>query len=147
MARRRRKRKGRRKARGKIVVRFVNHPGTKAQPYLEPSLQLGRDYLRRNWRSVIDRVGLKNKPALISGFNQLVKRAAFFVQRGAQQLAPVDKGVLRRSINVKQRRVLYWTVGTNVQYAEAVERGTRPHVIRPRVKKVLAFKLKRKAKG
>lgn len=142
----RKKRKRRRKP-GDVVVKFVNHPGTKAQPYLEPSLQLGKDFLRRNWGATVKQAGLKNRVKLVSALNRLVKRAAFFVQRGAQQLAPVDKGVLKRSLNVKQRRVLFWTVGTNVQYAEAVERGTRPHKIRPRVKKALAFNVNRKAKG
>ncbi len=78
---------------------------------------------------------------------KVIRQAAFRVQREAQQRAPVDSGLLKRSINVRQRSRFFYTVGTNVQYAEAVERGTRPHIIRPKTKKALAFVVKRRAKG
>lgn len=61
----------------------------------------------------------------------------------AKILAPVDTGRLRASIKGELQGV--WTlrprfvVGTNVDYAEMVHDGTRPHVIRPRNARALRF--------
>ena len=56
---------------------------------------------------------------------QLVKRAAFRIEAKAKQLAPVDTGLLRNSIQTRINGPLKATVGTNVEYAAAQEFGTR----------------------
>lgn len=66
------------------------------------------------------------------------------VQNRARVLAPVDTGRLRNSIRV--RNTMTWrgpsaVVGTDVQYARMVHDGTAPHIIRPRTKKALKFKV------
>lgn len=57
------------------------------------------------------------------------------VQNEARRLAPVDTGRLRSSIVTRSEdhgRTYTVTIGTNVNYAEAVENGTAPHRIYPR---------------
>jgi hypothetical protein len=62
----------------------------------------------------------------------------------AKVLAPVDTGRLRASIRLERRSILgfrnRWTIGSDVVYAPWVNDGTRPHIIRPKNAKVLAFK-------
>lgn len=54
----------------------------------------------------------------------------------AKILAPVDTGRLRASIRVERRSILglrnRWTIGSDVEYANMVHDGTKPHVIRPK---------------
>jgi hypothetical protein len=72
------------------------------------------------------------------------KRVARLVEARAKVLAPVDTGRLRGSIKTKRTlsiRGPQYTVYTNVTYAPYVENGTRPHVIRPKTKKALRFKI------
>lgn len=72
------------------------------------------------------------------------KRVARQVEARAKILAPVDTGRLRASIKTKRTlsiRGPQYTVYTNVNYAPYVENGTRPHVIRPKTKKALRFKV------
>lgn len=63
----------------------------------------------------------------------------------AKVLAPVDTGRLRASIRVQRRRTLslrqIWTVGSDVEYAEMVHDGTRPHIIRPVRAQALRFRM------
>ncbi|MFG2873289.1 HK97 gp10 family phage protein [Streptomyces sp. NPDC048338] len=63
----------------------------------------------------------------------------------AKVLAPVDTGRLRASIRMESRRTFtlktVWTVGSDVYYAPYVNDGTRPHVIRPKTKQALRFKV------
>lgn len=57
------------------------------------------------------------------------------VQNEARRRAPVDTGRLRSSIVSRSEdrgRSYTVTVGTNVEYAEMVEKGTPPHRIYPR---------------
>lgn len=58
----------------------------------------------------------------------------------AVRLAPVDKGRLRNSINLSPQTPGFtlYTLSANVEYAEAVEFGTKPHIITIQTKKVLA---------
>lgn len=71
--------------------------------------------------------------------------AARQVVARAKVLAPVDTGRLRASIRVERRSILglrqRWTVGSDVEYAPMVNDGTKPHIIRPRTKKALKFKM------
>lgn len=72
----------------------------------------------------------------------LMQRGPQVVNR-AKVLAPVDTGRLRAAI--KGRLVRNWTlrseyqITVNVDYAEAVHDGTRPHIIRPRNAQALRF--------
>lgn len=71
--------------------------------------------------------------------------AARQVMNRAKVLAPVDTGRLRASIRIEARRNFafrtVYTVGSDVEYADMVHGGTRPHVIRPRNKQVLRFRV------
>ena len=64
---------------------------------------------------------------------------AYKIERTAKQNCRVDTGRLRGSIttNVKQ---LEAEVGSNVEYAGAVEFGTGPYIIKPKEKKALYWK-------
>jgi HK97 gp10 family phage protein len=57
--------------------------------------------------------------------SQLIRRTAFAIEARAKQLAPVDTGLLRNSIHAEMKGPLKATVGTNVEYAEYQEFGTR----------------------
>lgn len=58
---------------------------------------------------------------------------------------PVRRGRLRASLRVQRRGFLglrlRWTIGSDVEYADMVHDGTRPHIIRPRTKQALRFKV------
>ncbi|MFI1734042.1 HK97 gp10 family phage protein [Streptomyces acidicola] len=69
-----------------------------------------------------------------------VDRTRMDVQNEARRRAPVDTGRLRSSIVSRAEgsgRSLGYVVGTNVNYAAAVEYGTAPHVIKPKYKRAL----------
>lgn len=71
-------------------------------------------------------------------------RVAREVEARAKQLAPVDTGRLRGSIQAQPRftfRGPTVRVSADVNYATFVENGTAPHVIRPRNAKALKFKI------
>lgn len=72
-----------------------------------------------------------------------LERTGQRVVNRAKILCPVDTGRLRASIRGQARRTWtlrpMFTVGTNVDYAEMVHDGTRPHVIRPTRKQALKF--------
>lgn len=72
-----------------------------------------------------------------------VDRTRIDVQNEARRRAPVDTGRLRSSIVSRAEgggRSLGYVIGTNVNYAAAVEYGTSPHVIKPRYKKALYWR-------
>lgn len=153
MGKRRRKKKGKKGKRGKrtVFARFAQHPGTKAQPFLAPALEGANKLLTAVLGDTIRRVGVSNPTRLIRAMDKDVKAVATAVERRAKQLVPVDTSKLKGSINTRKERLLSYTVGTNVEYAEFVEKGTTPHVIFPKNKKVLRFVVKgrrsRKAVG
>ena len=69
-----------------------------------------------------------------------VERTRIDVQNEARRRVPVDTGRLRSSIVSRAEsrgRSVGYVIGTNVNYAAAVEYGTAPHVIKPRHKKAL----------
>ncbi|MFD8667079.1 HK97 gp10 family phage protein [Streptomyces microflavus] len=81
---------------------------------------------------------------VLGGMSDDVKRAVertrIDVQNEARRRAPVDTGRLRSSIVSRAEgagRSLGYVVGTNVNYAAAVEYGTAPHVIVPKNGKAL----------
>src|SRR5688500_8616114 len=57
--------------------------------------------------------------------SQLVRKHAFAIEAKAKQLAPVDTGLLRNSLQTRVDGPLKATVGTNVEYASHQEFGTR----------------------
>ena len=57
--------------------------------------------------------------------SQLLRKTAFKIEARAKQLAPVDTGLLRNSIQTDIKGPLKATVGTNVEYAPYQEFGTR----------------------
>ena len=64
----------------------------------------------------------------------LVRRTTRRVANRAMQNAPVRFGFLRQHIQPMSKD-LDGTVTVEVDYGEAVEKGTKPHKIRPRLKK------------
>lgn len=74
-----------------------------------------------------------------------LETAARQVMNRAKVLAPVDTGRLRASIRVESRRTLtlrsVYTIGSDVEYADMVHNGTRPHTIRPKNAQVLRFRV------
>ena len=71
--------------------------------------------------------------------NKKVARLALATQGEVQLNTPVDTGRLRSSIVAEQDSDGSWFVGTAVEYAEQVEIGMKPTVIRPVNKKALKF--------
>lgn len=81
---------------------------------------------------------------VLGGMSDEVKRAVdqtrIDVQNEARRRAPVDTGRLRSSIVSRAEtsgRSVGYVVGSNVNYAAAVEYGTAPHVIKPKYKQAL----------
>lgn len=98
---------------------------------------------------VIDNAQMR---AVLTGRNsaavQLVQRAQRQTLSRAKVTSPVDSGALRNSHLAEPIKVSGDKVTTEItaeggakqQYAMAVHEGTRPHVIKPRRKKVLSWK-------
>lgn len=57
----------------------------------------------------------------------VVAESALNIQREAKKRTPVDTGRLRSSIAIEFSDGLTATIGTNVEYAAAVEFGSQPH--------------------
>lgn len=77
--------------------------------------------------------------------NRIRQRAEYAVNHSAQQLqsvlkqtSPRDTGLMQSKTTV-QAQGLTATAKAATDYASMVREGTRPHVIRPRRKKVLSF--------
>lgn len=86
---------------------------------------------------------LKQAPALAVGeFGKAVQKSALTLQSAAIKEAPVNKGHgggnLRQNIRVQSLTKTRAVIRSAAPYSAAVEEGTRPHVIVPRVKKALA---------
>jgi hypothetical protein len=82
-----------------------------------------------------------------SGIARALARKALATESAAKQIATaeglVDTGRYRSSIAWRLGEDglgLYAEIGSAVKYAGYLERGTRPHVIRPRQKKALFWK-------
>lgn len=66
-------------------------------------------------------------PAIRREVNPALERGAQEIARRARQLAPDDVyGTLRQSIHAEQVADMYFRVSAGVNYARAVEEGTRP---------------------
>lgn len=80
-----------------------------------------------------------------TGAGRLVASATRRTLNRGRVLSPWDTGNLRAShtMNIRRlkRRRVIGRVSTNVKYALAVHEGAAPHVIRPKRKKALKFKI------
>lgn len=74
-----------------------------------------------------------------------LREAGRQVVNRAKVLAPVNTGRLRSSIRAEPPRIFSLRgslkVGSDLEYAAFVNDGTRPHIIRPRTKQVLKFRV------
>lgn len=74
-----------------------------------------------------------------------LREAGRQVVNRARVLVPVDTGRLRSSIRADPPRIFSFrgslTVGSDLEYAAAINDGSRPHVIRPRRAQVLRFRV------
>lgn len=122
--------------------KFVKHPGTPAQPFLQPALAIAGEALKlqlqRFFKKNKNLKGL-TKEKLETGLDEAVRLAAFVGLASAQKKTPVNSGRLRQSLNIQKRSKFFYTIGTNVKYARWVEEGTKPHIIRVRKARALAF--------
>lgn len=70
-----------------------------------------------------------------------LERSSLTVEAGVKEEAPVKRGTLRRSITHRvELRALRAIVGTNLDYAPAVNNGSKAHIIRPKTKRALFWK-------
>lgn len=83
---------------------------------------------------------VKDKKEFDEVLKQKIRNLIFDTHREVILNTPVDTGRLRSSIVVEEIPEGF-IIGTNVEYAEAVELGTKPHEIRPVNKKALAFEI------
>ena len=67
--------------------------------------------------------------------------AAELMQYRARDLVPVEAGRLRDSIKLDKVDELKMIVSADAPYSGFVEFGTRPHVIRPKVRRALRFEV------
>lgn len=75
----------------------------------------------------------------ISKGHELLRGIQISAVKEAKALVPRKTGYLARSIGPGALTSFFAIVHANAGYAAFVELGTRPHVIRPRRKKVLAW--------
>lgn len=91
----------------------------------------------------LDRANL-NRTFKSTGRSEGDKAARAVINR-AKVLCPVDTGRLRASLRLERRSLfglrMRWTVGSDVEYAAAVNDGTRPHKITAKNAKALKFKV------
>lgn len=96
-------------------------------------------------RFVPDEGGIKGLFSTNGQVGQFVTKATRRILARAKVNCPVDTGRLRNSgtsrITVANGKRVSAEVSFNANYAAAVHNGTRPHVIRPRRAKVLAFRV------
>jgi len=71
--------------------------------------------------------------------SKFLEESAKFVFAEARERAPVRTGRLRESISLIKVNDLHYVVGSPLEYAVYVERGTRPHIIRPKRARALRF--------
>jgi len=68
---------------------------------------------------------LIKKSKLINKVDDDLGKSAFKVERDAKIGAPVNKGILRNSINTSKLKFLKWKVADGVNYGKFQEFGTR----------------------
>ncbi len=63
--------------------------------------------------------------------SNIVRETAFAVEAQAKELAPVDTGTLRNSIQAEPEGEHTWIVAPHTEYAEHLEYGTRHMAAQP----------------
>jgi HK97 gp10 family phage protein len=71
--------------------------------------------------------------------SKFLEESAKMVFEEVKNRAPVKTGRLRESISLIKVNDLHYVVGSPLEYAVFVERGTRPHIIRPKRARALRF--------
>ena len=126
-----------------VFAKRVRLGATKPRPFLKPGGVHGRRVMvveLRRGIATLSAAGTLNVRAVTAVAEKAVRVGAFAALQAAQRKAPVDKGRLRASLNARRRSSFVWTVGTNVRYAQWVEKGRRGgKLIRPRRAKALRF--------
>lgn len=119
--------------------------GTPAKPYLVPSGSVGLKAALASFKRSIATLRTLSPTAIEKAAASAARSGAFAALDNARRKVPKATRTLFRSLNVRQRGPLTYTVGTNVKYARYVEEGTRAGMrnggrIFPRFKKALAFR-------
>lgn len=86
-----------------------------------------------NLDDVIRELGISARDA-INTSGEEIKKTALSIERNAKQRTPVDTGRLRGSITTKINESVGGVeaeIGTNVEYANFIEYGTRKKAARP----------------
>jgi HK97 gp10 family phage protein len=73
--------------------------------------------------------------------SKFLEESAKFVFAEVRERAPVRTGRLRESIALVKVNDLYYVVGSPLEYAVFVEKGTRPHIIKPKRARALRFEV------
>ncbi len=79
---------------------------------------------------------------IIEEMNSAIEKSAYKIESMAKQEAPAVSGKLRQKI-MTSLSYLKGVVSANALYSIYVHEGTKPHIITPKTKKVLADKRKR----
>ena len=82
----------------------------------------------------------KYQKSLKMEIKQALTNTVLDIESEAKKQCPADTGRLRASISSQVESPIEGQVGTNVEYASAVEYGTKPHTIRPKKAKLLVWK-------
>jgi len=80
------------------------------------------------------------KPLLDKAIERGLRKALLEVKNRVKTTAPVDKGNLKNNNYIEQKGFAGIVYNT-MEYAPDVEYGTKPHVILPKNKSYLAFKI------
>ena len=70
---------------------------------------------------------------------KFLEESAKVVYQEVRERAPVRTGKLRESLALIKVSDLHYVVGSPLEYAVYAEKGTRPHIIRPRRARALRF--------
>jgi len=73
--------------------------------------------------------------------SKFLEESAKFVFTEVKEHTPVRTGKLRESISLIKINDLHYVIGSPLEYAVFVEKGTRPHIIRPKRARALRFEL------
>lgn len=83
-----------------------------------------------------------NTPLFLAAEKRFLERVTKAAQRNSQREAPVRSGTLRRSLTSRVEVTgtqMHGIIGTNLNYAQAVHEGAKPHIIRAKSGGLLRF--------
>lgn len=119
--------------------KLVHHPGTKAQPYIAPTMAEVPALLATTFKRKLGNAATPN--ALAQAADQTVRQVGLIALSRIKLRVPKRSGHLRGSWEMRRVGQYKVELYTNVLYARMVEDGTRPHVIRARRAKALKIPL------